>query len=124
MSGPLVRVACPTNRLLNEKTEYGRRMKRLSHRIFGEVTLQADKKTLRVAEIMAAEPWEQQAKLSEKYYPNTPMFHYLVKMLKMHGLFFDEHLVWREVQNEIRIAKGKIIHPPIGAGKQKTKSKI
>uniref|UniRef100_A0A914H0X8 Small ribosomal subunit protein mS33 n=1 Tax=Globodera rostochiensis TaxID=31243 RepID=A0A914H0X8_GLORO len=124
MSGPLVRVACPTNRLLNERTEYGRRMKRLSHRIFGEVTLQADKKTMRVAEIMAAEPWEQQAKLSEKYYPNTPMFHYLVKMLKMHGLFFDEHLVWREVQNEIRIAKGKIIHPPIGAGKQKTKGKI
>lgn len=86
---------------------------------------------------------EQQAKLSEKYYPNTPMLHYLVKMLKLHGLYFDEHLVWREVQvkcdgqkevyflmqknyfqNEIRISKGKIIYPLIGAGKQKMKAKI
>ncbi|KAL3096060.1 hypothetical protein niasHS_005819 [Heterodera schachtii] len=105
MSGPLIRIARPTNRVLNERTEYGKRMKRLSQRIFGEITRPTDTKSLRVAEIMASEPWEQQAKLSEKYYPNTPMLHYLVKMLKLHGLYFDEHLVWREVQNEIRISK-------------------
>ncbi|CAK5079243.1 unnamed protein product [Meloidogyne enterolobii] len=49
------------------------------------------------------------------------MFHYLTKMLKLHGVYFDEHVVWREVQNEIRLAKGKIVHPKIGEGKQKAK---
>jgi len=66
------------------------------------------------------------------------MFHYLTKMLKLHGVYFDEHVVWREVQvwnffhknfskknffskDEIRLAKGKIVHPKIGEGKQKAK---
>lgn len=26
------------------------------------------------------------------------MFHYLTKMLRFHGLYFDEHVIWREVQ--------------------------
>ena len=77
---------------------------------------------MKVVEIMSAEPWEQQEVKSVQYYPNLPMFHYLTKMLKMHGLYYDEHVVWRELQNEIRISKGKVLYPKIGAGKrQRTK---
>nr|CAD2167661.1 unnamed protein product [Meloidogyne enterolobii] len=97
-------------------------MQRLSNKIFGEVTRPTDIKSIRVAnEIMKNEPWEQQEVYSPEYYPNLPMFHYLTKMLKLHGVYFDEHVVWREVQNEIRLAKGKIVHPKIGEGKQKAK---
>ncbi|KAL7075240.1 hypothetical protein ACQ4LE_005657 [Meloidogyne hapla] len=110
------------SRVLDDDSEHGKRMIRLSNKIFGEVTRPTDKKSMRIVnEIMANEPWEQQEVYSPEYYPNLPMFHYLTKMLKLHGLYFDEHVVWREVQNEIRLAKGKIVHPKIGEGKQKAK---
>lgn len=51
---------------------------------------------------MAAEPYEQQEIKRVDYFPNTPMFHYLTKMLYMHGLFFDQHVVWRKVQVSTR----------------------
>ncbi|CAK5018150.1 unnamed protein product [Meloidogyne enterolobii] len=110
------------SRILDVDSKYGKRMQRLSNKIFGEVTRPTDIKSIRVAnEIMKNEPWEQQEVYSPEYYPNLPMFHYLTKMLKLHGVYFDEHVVWREVQNEIRLAKGKIVHPKIGEGKQKAK---
>ncbi|KAK6039450.1 DNA 3'-phosphatase [Cooperia oncophora] len=45
---------------------------------------------------MSAEPDETKEQLSVKYYPNLPMFHYLTKMLRFHGLLFDEHVVFRQ----------------------------
>lgn len=47
---------------------------------------------------MSKEPWEQREDKSVEYFPNLPMFHYLTKMLRLHGLFMDEHIVWRLVQ--------------------------
>ncbi|KJH51848.1 hypothetical protein DICVIV_01927 [Dictyocaulus viviparus] len=99
-------------------TPYGKRIDRLSRRIFGEVTRATDDKSMKVVRIMSAEPYETKEQLSVKYYPNLPMFHYLTKMLRFHGLFFDEHVIFRQVQDELKILRGKIVRPPIGQGKR------
>ncbi|KAJ1345471.1 hypothetical protein KIN20_000014 [Parelaphostrongylus tenuis] len=99
-------------------TPYGKRMDRLSKRIFGEVIRATDAKSMKVVRIMAAEPYETKEQLSVKYYPNLPMFHYLTKMLRFHGLFFDDHVVFRQVQDELKILRGKVVRPPIGEGKR------
>uniref|UniRef100_A0AC35UDP4 28S ribosomal protein S33, mitochondrial n=1 Tax=Rhabditophanes sp. KR3021 TaxID=114890 RepID=A0AC35UDP4_9BILA len=103
---------------LNQPTPYGKRVERLSNRIFGEVTTPTDIKSQKVVRLMAAEPLEQQEQKSIQYYPNLPMFHYLTKMLRFHGLLFDQHVVWRQVQDELKIARGKIVRPVIGQGKR------
>ncbi|KAE9421801.1 hypothetical protein Angca_003071, partial [Angiostrongylus cantonensis] len=99
-------------------TPYGKRIDRLSRRIFGEVVRTTDNKSMKVVRIMAAEPYETNEQLSVKYYPNLPMFHYLTKMLRFHGLFFDDHVVFRQVQDELKIIRGKVVRPPIGEGKR------
>jgi hypothetical protein len=67
---------------------------------------------------MSAEPLEQMTFKHMNYYPNLPMFHYLTKLLRLHGLFFDEHVVWRQVQDQLKVLRGKVIYPPIGQGKR------
>ncbi|MFH4981446.1 hypothetical protein AB6A40_008155 [Gnathostoma spinigerum] len=39
-------------------------------------------------------------------------------MLRLHGLFFDDHVVWRQVQDELKTLRGKVVRPPIGQGKR------
>ncbi|RCN53395.1 protein family protein [Ancylostoma caninum] len=103
---------------IGDVTPYGKRMDRLSKRIFGEVVRTTDKRSMKVVRIMSAEPYETKEQLSVKYYPNLPMFHYLTKMLRFHGLFFDDHVVFRQVQDELKILRGKVVRPPIGQGKR------
>lgn len=67
---------------------------------------------------MSAEPLEQQEQKSVSYYPNLPMFHYLSKLLYLHGLFFDEHVVWRKYQDELKLLRAKVVKPVIGEGKR------
>uniref|UniRef100_A0AC35FW00 Small ribosomal subunit protein mS33 n=1 Tax=Panagrolaimus sp. PS1159 TaxID=55785 RepID=A0AC35FW00_9BILA len=119
MSGPSIpsRIIHAT-RGLSQPTAYGKRMDRLSNRIFGEVIRPTDKKSHRVVEIMATEPLEQREDKSVAYFPNLPMFHYLTKMLRFHGLFFDDHVIWRQVQDELKILRGKVVRPIIGQGKR------
>jgi hypothetical protein len=64
---------------------------------------------MKVVRVMAAEPLEQRPDKHVDYYPNLPMFHYLTKLLRLHGLLFDEHVVWREVQDQLKILRGKVI---------------
>ncbi|KAI6220831.1 28S ribosomal protein S33, mitochondrial [Aphelenchoides fujianensis] len=97
---------------------YGKRMERLSNRIFNEVTRPTNYKSMKVVRVMQVEPWEQRAEKNTEYFPNLPMFHYLTKMLRFHGLFFDEHVVWRQVQDELKILRGKVVRPVIGQGKR------
>jgi hypothetical protein len=73
---------------------------------------------MKVVRVMAAEPLEQRADKHVDYYPNLPMFHYLTKLLRFHGLLFDEHVVWREVQNQLKILRGKTVNPKPGEGKR------
>uniref|UniRef100_A0A0N4ZR91 Small ribosomal subunit protein mS33 n=1 Tax=Parastrongyloides trichosuri TaxID=131310 RepID=A0A0N4ZR91_PARTI len=103
---------------ITNTTPYGKRMERLSNRIFGEVTRPTDTKSMKVVRIMSSEPLEQQEQKSLSYYPNLPMFHYLTKLLRLHGLFFDQHVVWRQLQDELKIARGKVVKPVIGQGKR------
>ncbi|CAD5218724.1 unnamed protein product [Bursaphelenchus okinawaensis] len=103
---------------LSQPTAYGKRMDRLSNRIFNEVVRPTDARSRKVVRVMAAEPREQHPEKNTEYFPNLPMFHYLSKMLRFHGLFFDEHVVWRQVQNELKILRGKVVHPVIGQGKR------
>ena len=56
-----------------------------------------------VVRVMAAEPLETKEQLSVEYYPNLPMFHYLTKMLRFHGLFFDDHVVFRQVSEPVLV---------------------
>lgn len=86
----------------------------------------------KVVRVMSMEPYEQRENLSPKYYPNLPMFHYLTKMLRLHGLFFDDHVVFRDVsslieisknlmfqvQDTLKVMRGKVVRPPIGQGKR------
>ncbi|KAI6213184.1 28S ribosomal protein S33, mitochondrial [Aphelenchoides besseyi] len=97
---------------------YGKRLDRLSNRIFNEVIRPTNSKSMKVIRVMQAEPLEQRDDKHVDYYPNLPMFHYLTKMLRYHGLFFDEHVVWRQVQNELKILRGKVVFPVIGQGKR------
>ncbi|CAJ0572151.1 unnamed protein product, partial [Mesorhabditis spiculigera] len=103
---------------ISQPTAYGKRMDRLSNRIFGEVVTTTDSKSMKVIRVMSAEPIEQKDQLKPEYYPNLPMFHYLTKMLRFHGLYFDDHVVWRQVQDELKVLRGKVVRPPIGQGKR------
>uniref|UniRef100_A0A0N5CB03 Small ribosomal subunit protein mS33 n=1 Tax=Strongyloides papillosus TaxID=174720 RepID=A0A0N5CB03_STREA len=103
---------------ITNTTPYGKRMERLSNRIFNEVTRTTDAKSMKMIKILSAEPLEQQDQKSVSYYPNLPMFHYLTKLLYFHGVFMDEHLIWRKIQDEIQIKRGKVVRPVIGEGKR------
>lgn len=119
MSGPVIasRIA-RTARGLSQPTAYGKRVDRLSNRIFGEVVRPTDVRSHKVVRVMSAEPLEQREDKSVNYFPNVPMFHYLTKMLRFHGLFFDDHVIWRRVQDELKVLRGKVVHPVIGQGKR------
>ncbi|CAB3405711.1 unnamed protein product [Caenorhabditis bovis] len=103
---------------IGQPTAFGKRMERLSNRVWGEVVMPTDTKSLKVVRVMSAEPYETKEQLSPEYYPNLPMFHYLTKMLRFHGLFFDDHVIFREVQDNLKIIRGKVVRPPIGQGKR------
>ncbi|VDN03249.1 unnamed protein product [Thelazia callipaeda] len=103
---------------INCETDYGKHMNDLSRQIFTEPPRETESKNLKVVRVMSEEPLEQQPFKSIDYYPNQPMFHYLTKLLRFHGLYFDEHVVWREVQNRLKLARGKMLYPPIGQGKR------
>jgi len=119
MSGPQIasRIVHAA-RGLSQPTAYGKRMDRLSNRIFGEVVRPTDTRSYKVVRVMSAEPLEQREDKSVKYFPNLPMFHYLTKMLRFHGLFFDDHVIWRRVQDELKVLRGKVVRPVIGQGKR------
>lgn len=51
------------------------------------------------------------------YYPPHPMFYQLSKLLRLHGLFRDEHEDFREEMQRLRELRGKI-RPKIGEGKK------
>ncbi|VDO39480.1 unnamed protein product [Onchocerca flexuosa] len=103
---------------INCETDFGKHINDLSRRIFGEPQRTTESKNLKIVRIMSEEPLEQQSFKAIDYYPNQPMFHYLTKMLRFHGVYFDEHIVWREVQNRLKLARGKMLYPPIGQGKR------
>uniref|UniRef100_A0A915D800 Small ribosomal subunit protein mS33 n=1 Tax=Ditylenchus dipsaci TaxID=166011 RepID=A0A915D800_9BILA len=111
------RIALNT-RGLNSNTGYGKRMTFMSNKIFGEVTRKTNVVSMKVVDTMSQEPWEQREDKSIAYFSNQPMFHYLTKMLSLHGVFLEEHVLWAQVQDQLRTKEGKVVYPPPGSGKR------
>uniref|UniRef100_A0A915CU23 Major sperm protein n=1 Tax=Ditylenchus dipsaci TaxID=166011 RepID=A0A915CU23_9BILA len=72
------------------------------------VTRKTNVVSMKVVDTMSQEPWEQREDKSIAYFPNQPMFHYLTKMLSLHGVFLEEHVLWAQVQDQLRTKEGKL----------------
>ncbi|TKR61703.1 hypothetical protein L596_028783 [Steinernema carpocapsae] len=106
------------SRGISADSAFGKRMDRLSNRIFGEVVRPTDVRSMKVVRVLTADPLDQREDKGVGYFPNQPMFHYLTKMLRLHGLYQDDHVIWRQIQDEQKSARGKVVSPPIGQGKR------
>lgn len=101
-----------------EKSPYTKRMERLSNRIFGENWYPVrDAKDEKVVRQFSSLPLEQDERYNTRYYPPHPMFHYLTKMLRLHGLYRNEHQDFREEIERLRALRGKA-QPKPGEGKR------
>jgi hypothetical protein len=73
---------------------------------------------MKVVRVFMAEPIEQQAAYNTKYFPPHPMFHYLTKLLRMQGLMVDQHMAFSDLQDYLRMKRGRAPYPKIGQGKR------
>ncbi len=102
---------------------YQKKMDRLSKRIFGEnVHPVRDAKDEKVVRFFKCLPLEQDERYTTRYYPPHPMFHFLTKVLRLHGVFRDEHEDFKEEIQRLRALRGKG-RPRIGEGKRATMRK-
>ena len=90
------------------KTAYATRMKRLSLRIFGDVTRPTDYHSMRVVERFSAKPIQKREEIV-KYYPRLRETHKLMKHLRDYGLYRDEHQDFKEEIRRLKELRGKKI---------------
>jgi small subunit ribosomal protein S33 len=95
---------------------YAKRMDRLSRRIFGDVVRSTDDRSVKVVRLFGRLPMEQNEWYAT-YYPPHPMLHYLTKMLRLHGLYRDEHHDFQQEMVRLATLRGKG-PPKIGEGKK------
>ncbi|NP_001296546.1 28S ribosomal protein S33, mitochondrial isoform X1 [Bombyx mori] len=93
--------------LINTSTTYARRMKRLSNRIFGEVALPTNSKSMKVVKIFSARPLHTNEEIIH-YYPRHMETHKLMMNLRDYGLFRDEHQDFKEEMKRLRELRGKV----------------
>lgn len=91
-------------KILQSGTEYARRMKHLSNRIFGEVTRPTE--SMRVVERYSEEPLYTREDIVN-YYPKHVEMGQLMLRLREYGLFRDEHMDHREEMKRLRALRGK-----------------
>lgn len=99
-----------------EPSSYALRIEQLRNKIFGEPVTEKDENNLKIVKHFEKMPIEEN-KYKVDYYPPHPMFHYLMKMLRLHGLYRDEHLDFREEMYRLKVLRGKG-RPEIGQGKR------
>lgn len=87
-------------------TNYARRMKRLSNRIFGEVVRPTNSKSMKVVKLFSVEPWNQRKDIKD-YYPRHVETGWLMKKLRDYGLYRDEHVDFQEEMARMRLLRGK-----------------
>lgn len=87
-------------------TSYALHMERLRNKIFGEPAEKQSSQNDKIVRLMKKMPMEEN-KYRVDYYPPHPMFHYLMKMLRLHGLYRDEHLDFREEMLRVKLLRGK-----------------
>ncbi|ESP03949.1 hypothetical protein LOTGIDRAFT_230243 [Lottia gigantea] len=102
-------------------SNYAKRMNRLAGRIFGEVTRPFKPGQQRIVRIFAEKPVHKKMEVME-YYPRVNYVNNLMKVLRNHGLYRDEHADLVEEYKERREARGKV-KPKKGEGKRSLKRK-
>lgn len=93
-------------KIVAAETEYGRRMRHLSNRIFGEVTRPTTTQSMKVIQLFKEEPLYLRDDVIN-YYPRHIEMGQLMVNLREYGLFRDEHADFREEMNRLRAHRGK-----------------
>lgn len=104
-------------------TNYAKRMKILSNRIFGEVPIPRDEKTMRriVGRFSVLPAYKNPEFI--RYYPRHIETGLLIRNLRSYGLFRDEHADFNDEMRRLRELRGKIKKMNKG-GEKKSKSLI
>ncbi|XP_031765405.1 28S ribosomal protein S33, mitochondrial [Galleria mellonella] len=95
------------SQLINASTNYARRMKRLSNRIFGEVAIPTNPKSMKVVKIFSERPLHTNEEIIH-YYPKHVETHALILKLRDYGLFRDEHQDFKDEMKRLRELRGKV----------------
>ncbi|XP_061713800.1 small ribosomal subunit protein mS33 [Cydia pomonella] len=93
--------------LIKHSSNYAQRMKRLSNRIFGEVAIPTNPKSMKVVKMFSAKPVHTNEEIIH-YYPRHVETHALVLRLREYGLFRDEHQDFKEEMKRLRELRGKV----------------
>lgn len=93
--------------LIKASSNYATRMKRLSNRIFGEVAIPTNDKSMKVVKIFSAKPTHSNEEIVH-YYPRHVETHALMLRLREYGLFRDEHQDFKEEMKRLRELRGKV----------------
>lgn len=93
-------------KLVNSGTDYGRRMKHLSNRIFGEVTRPTTTQSMKVVQMFSEEPLYLRKDVIQ-YYPRHVEMGKLMRNLREYGLYRDEHADFKEEMGRLRALRGK-----------------
>lgn len=93
-------------KIVNAGTEYSRRMKHLSNRIFGEVTRPTTSQSMKVVQMFSEEPLYLQNDVIN-YYPRHVEMGKIMMNLREYGLYRDEHADFREEIKRLRALRGK-----------------
>lgn len=97
-------------KIVAANTEYGRRMKHLSNRIFGEVTRPTTSQSMKVVQMFREEPLYLRDDVIN-YYPRHIEMGQIMLKLRGYGLFRDEHADFREEMIRLRALRGKAPPP-------------
>lgn len=93
-------------KIASANTEYGRRMRHLSNRIFGEVTRPTTSQSMKVVQMFSEEPLYLRDNVIN-YYPRHIEMGQLMLNLREYGLYRDEHADFREEMKRLRALRGK-----------------
>ncbi|KAL1452570.1 hypothetical protein WDU94_006788 [Cyamophila willieti] len=94
--------------IVQVSTNYAKRMAILSNRIFGEVPVPRDVKTMnRIVGRFSMNPAYKRPFIIN-YYPRHVETGWLVKHLREYGLFRDEHADFKDEMKRLRELRGKI----------------
>ncbi|CAH2238614.1 28S ribosomal protein S33, mitochondrial [Pararge aegeria] len=95
------------SQIINNTTKYAQRMKRLSNRIFSEVAIPTNPKSMKVVKIFSARPLHTNEEIVH-YYPRHVETATLMLKLREYGLFRDEHQDFKEEMKRLRELRGKV----------------
>ncbi|GAU95986.1 hypothetical protein RvY_07497 [Ramazzottius varieornatus] len=88
-------------------SRYTQMMERLSRRIFNEPLKPLNSKGHRIVKAFSEKPIDARPEITN-YYPPLPQLWKMVRVLRQHGLFRDEHLDFNEEMERLRVLRGKV----------------